>query len=285
MAEDARSRVFRAFVLASFAGAVLAAPVLADSHDQQAQSEQSAQQEQLDPSDQQDQQDPTDPSDKDAQPAAADLAVPRHEAVYHATARGIPIRARLSLEAQGDGLYVYRFRAEPRGLFGFINRGISETSLVMVGQDGAILPLSYRKRDEFGGRNTDMRFDLADGEVHVEYRDRSSVSEWEPGIYDLMSLRLVLANDLARGALRETYRYIDDRSRIEAVEVTVEGRETLSTPIGDLETVRLAYSSDRKDRRFTLWIAPEMDAALVRFEQHEDGKLRGSLEIVEYQRL
>lgn len=213
------------------------------------------------------------------------LAVPRHEAVYHASARGIPIRARLRLEAQGDGLYVYSFRAEPRGLFGFIKRGISETSLVMVGEDGAIVPLSYRKHDEFGGRDTDMRFDVGEGRVHVEYRGEMSVSDWEPGIYDLMSLRLVLAQDLARDALRETYSYIDDRSRIETVEVTVAGRETLSTPLGELETVRLAYRSERKDRRFTLWIAPEMDAALVRFEQHEDGKLRGSLEIVEYQRL
>jgi len=219
------------------------------------------------------------------QPAADELAVPRHEAVYHATARGIPIRARLSLEAQGDGLYIYRFRAEPRGLLGFIDRGISETSLVMVADDGTILPLSYRKRDEFGGRHTDMRFDLGEGRVHVQYRDRSSVSDWEPGIYDLMSLRLVLANDLARGKLCDTYRYIDDRSRIEAVDVNVGGRETLSTPLGELDTVRLTYRSERKDRRFTLWIAPEMDAALVRFEQHEEGKLRGSLEIVEYERL
>jgi hypothetical protein len=36
---------------------------------------------------------------------------------------------------------------------------------------------------------------------------------------------------------------------------------------------------------YRLWIAPDKDAALVRLEQYEEGKLRGRLNIVSYRRL
>jgi hypothetical protein len=217
--------------------------------------------------------------------ARAALAVPLHEAIYHATVRRIPVRAGLRLERQNDGLFLYRSWVEPRGMFSFIRRELTETSLIMLDAEARVLPISYRRRDDVGGRGSDMRFNHSAGELQIDYRGERSTIEWEPGIYDLLSLRLAIAHDLARGALQDVYRIVDDRSRVEAVDVEVAGRETLSTPLGELETVRLEYSSERRDRVFRLWIAPEMDSAMVRLEQYEEGRLRGRLELVEYRRL
>ena len=222
--------------------------------------------------------------------AAADadelpLAVPLHEAIYHATVRRIPVRAGLRLERQGERMFIYRSWAEPRGILGIVRRDVSETSLVRVDSEGEIVPLSYRRRDDFSGRGSDMRFEPTNRKVHIDYRGEQTTTEWEPGIYDVLSLRLVLANDLAQGRLRDVYHIIDDRARVEVAEVEVSGPEMLRTPIGELETVRLEYTSDRRDRRIKLWIATEMDAALVKYEQYEEGRLRGSLNIVEYRRL
>lgn len=213
------------------------------------------------------------------------LAVPLHEAIYHATVRRIKVRAGLRLERQGDDLYTYRSWVEPRGLLSFIRREISETSLLMLDGDGGILPLSYRRRDELNGRDSDMRFDLGERRVHIDYRGRQTSAPWEPGIYDLLSLRLVLSNDLVRGELQDVYRIVDDRARVDTVDVQIAGHETLTTPLGDLETVRLEYRSQRRDRLFRLWIAPSLNGALVRLEQYEEGSLRGALEIVEYRLL
>jgi hypothetical protein len=213
------------------------------------------------------------------------LAIPLHEAVYHASVRRIPVRAGLRLEQQGERIFLYRSWVEPRGLLGFVRRDVSESSLVRVDAEGEIVPLSYRRRDDFSGRGSDMRFDPINGKVHIDYRGEQTTTEWEPGIYDLLSLRLVLANDLAQGRLRDVYHVIDDRARVEEAEVEVSGPEMLRTPIGELETMRLEYTNHRRDRRFKLWIATEMDAALVKLEQYEEGRLRGSLNIVEYRRL
>jgi hypothetical protein len=213
------------------------------------------------------------------------LSVPPHEAVYHATVRRIPVRATQRLEAQDGGLYVYRSWLEPRGVLSLFRRDMSENSLVRIGPDGDVLPISYRKRDDYSERHSDMHFDAAKGEVRVTFRGQETVSEWEPGIYDFLSLRLALAHDLARGALQDVYRIIDDRSRIEEVDVEVGGREILDTPVGRLETVRLEYTNRRRDHHYRLWIAVDMDAALVRLEQREGGSLRGRLALVEYRRL
>jgi len=216
---------------------------------------------------------------------APELAVPLHEAIYHATVRRVPVRAGLRLERQGDGMYVYRSWVEPRGMLGFIRRELTETSLVMLDGDGRIVPISYRRRDGLGGRDSDMRFDLVQGRLHIDYQGESKTIDWEPGIYDLLSLRLVLSNDEARDALQDVYRVVDDRGRIEEVDVEVIGRETLSTPLGTFDTVLLEYRNRRRDRLYRLWIAPDMDSAMIRLEQHEGGNLRGSLNIVEYRRL
>jgi hypothetical protein len=216
---------------------------------------------------------------------APQLGVPMHEAVYHATVRRIPVRATLRLERQNGGLFLYRSWVEPRGALSFIRREVSETSLVLLRGDGGILPISYRRRDDFTGRHSDMLFDHANQRVNIDYRGEQQEIDWEPGIFDVLSLRLALARDLAQGGLGERYRVVDDRGRVEDVDVEVVGRETLATPLGDLETIRLEYSNSRRDRTYRLWLAPAMDAAVVRLEQYESGKLRGSLNLVEYQRL
>jgi hypothetical protein len=213
------------------------------------------------------------------------LAVPLHEAVYHGSVRRFSVRAGMQLERQGDNLYVYRSWVEPRGLLGFVRRQLTESSLVRVERNGQLTPLSYRRHDGLGGRDSDIRFDPVAGKVHIDYRDTQTTSAWEPGIFDLLTIRLVLANDLAHDALEDIYRIIDDRSRIEEVDVEVMGRETLDTPLGRLETVLLEYRSRRRDRMYRLWIAPDLHAALVRLEQHEGGELRGRLDLVSYRKL
>ena len=212
------------------------------------------------------------------------LLVPSHWAVYNASVRGIPVRLGLRLEPLEDGFYQYRTWAEPRGLLGFIDRELTETSILTVA-NGRVVPVSYRKRDEFGDRDSAMQFDAEAGVVRIEYRDRKSEVDWEPGIYDLQSLRVALSQDLLAGELGDVYRVVDDRGRVDTVAVTVAASEPLDTRLGRLETLRLEYYSERRDRLFRLWIAPAMDGALVALEQYEADRLRGRLEIVEYQRL
>lgn len=220
-----------------------------------------------------------------AAPGTAELAVPMHEAIYHASVSGIPVRAGMRLQRQDDRFYLFESWVEPRGLLSFISRELSERSLLTLDAQNRVTPISYKKRDEFGGRDSDIRFDPLNGEMRIEFRGEQTTKEWVPGTYDLLSLRLALAHDMARGSLAEVYRVVDDRSRVERVEVELTEGETLDTELGELEVVRLEYRSERSDRLYRLWLAPDMDMALVQLEQYEEDRLRGRLKIVEYRRL
>ena len=215
---------------------------------------------------------------------AGGLAVPPHEAVYHATVKMIPVRATVTLEEQGPDVVLYQSRIEPRGWAGFLSKELAESSLLSVDDDGKLQPISYRKLDGIGGRNSDIRFDAAGGEMRVKYKDRESRVPWEHTTYDLLSLRLVLSNDLARDRLADCYTVVDDKGQVEEVDVRVTGRQPLDTPEGELDTVRIEYVERDNDRLYRLWLAPALDGALVRLDQFEDGKLRGRLSLVEYRR-
>jgi hypothetical protein len=217
-----------------------------------------------------------------AAPALGEPALQPYRAVYHATVKMIPVRARVALEHRPDDTWVYESKIEPRGWAGFISRELKETSVVSVAEDDRIVPSSYRKRDEMGGRNSDIRFDSDAGEMEVRYKGKAHTAAWDPGIVDLMALRLVLANDLALGRLAETYRVVDDKGRIRTVSVEEKPPEVLETDVGPIETVLVEYREDRKDRFYRAWLAPGLGGMIVRLEQYEEGKLRGTLELAEH---
>ncbi|MEJ2513735.1 MAG: DUF3108 domain-containing protein [Gammaproteobacteria bacterium] len=214
--------------------------------------------------------------------ALAQPALAPYRAVYHATVKLIPVQATVKLTRGDDDTWTYESVIEPRGWAGFVSRELTETSVLRVVEGSRLVSASYRKRDELGGRDSDIRFDLAAGEMAVRYRDQRKTLPWEPDIHDLMSLRLVLSNDFVLDRLRESYRIVDDKGRVRTVSVTRSGEQALETGVGTLETVQIEYVEDRKDRRYRAWLAPALNGVIVRLEQYEDGELRGSLELAEY---
>jgi hypothetical protein len=216
-------------------------------------------------------------------PAAADgLSLPSHVAVYHATVKLIPVRATVTLERQGEDLVVYRSVIEPRGWASFVSKKLTETSLVSVGEDGELTPLSYRMQDGLSDSQSDIRFDPVAGRVTVRHDGEEQVSDWDGSVVDLMTLRLVLSNDLVNDRLAEEYRVVEDDGDLEVLDVRVTGEETVETPAGSFEACVLEYAERGKDRVYRLWMVPDQAGLMVRLDQYEEGKLRGRLSLVEY---
>ena len=214
--------------------------------------------------------------------SAATLGLAPYEAVYHATVKMIPVRARVSLTEGAAQTWVYESRIVPRGWAGFISKELVESSVVILDEDDRLVSSSYLKRDGFGGRDSDIHFDREAGEMRVRYKGKEHSAAWDPSAHDMMALRLVLANDLALGRLAETYRMVDYKGRIRNVTVANQGHERLETEAGTLDTVRIEYREARKGRLYRAWLAPEIGGMIVRLEQYEDGELRGTLELAEY---
>ncbi len=66
--------------------------------------------------------------------------------------------------------------------------------------------------------------------------------------------------------------------------IQVQGRETLNTPLGKLETIRIEKRRDQDSRRRTVfWLAPELDYLLVRARHIESPGLFGELRMIDYE--
>ena len=66
--------------------------------------------------------------------------------------------------------------------------------------------------------------------------------------------------------------------------IHVVGRETLDTPLGKLETIRIEKRRDQDSKRRTVfWLAPELDYLLVRARHIESAALFGELRMSDYE--
>ncbi len=69
----------------------------------------------------------------------------------------------------------------------------------------------------------------------------------------------------------ETLQYIvADKGRIKTYHVENQGKETIKTPLGELDTIRLHRQS--KKRSTTMWVAPEYDFLPVQVVHNEKGR-------------
>jgi hypothetical protein len=66
--------------------------------------------------------------------------------------------------------------------------------------------------------------------------------------------------------------------------IHVVGRETLDTPLGKLDTIRIEKRRDQDSKRRTVfWLAPELDYLLVRARHIESAALFGELRMSDYE--
>ncbi len=74
---------------------------------------------------------------------------------------------------------------------------------------------------------------------------------------------------------------VADNGRMRHFEFEIEGRETLSTPLGEIETLKVRRVRDYPRRDTIFWLAPEYDCLMVRMTQRERNGTRFELLIRE----
>jgi hypothetical protein len=202
--------------------------------------------------------------------AAGELAPYRH--VYHGKVSFVPVAAELVLTREEDDVWQFRSVSRTRGWAAWKKGSVDETSRFELAGEG-LRPLTYAKLDGFSDRDRNVETRFEDGEVVSVYRGDTVVHAADGVVYDLLSLRLALRLDLAGDRLPPRYEVVDGRGRLRTIEVVRAGTESVRTGLGRVDAERLEYST-RSDRRYVVWFAPELEHALVRLEEHRDGRLR-----------
>jgi len=206
-------------------------------------------------------------------PAGADEVIPTYTATYDVEYKGRGVGESVhTLRRDGDG---YRFRSatEARGLARLLRpRPLVEESVFEV-RDGVLRPLEFRLEDgtRKGEDNVTIDFDWAGGAAHVTKENGRTDLPLENGVHDRGTLQLALMLELDAGSVPAAHALIDDDS-VKTYSYEVAGEETLTTPAGTYDTVKVVQRREGSSRHTLIWLAPELRHLPVKIEQRRDGE-------------
>ena len=169
--------------------------------------------------------------------------------------------------------YAFETRSRFRGLLRFAApRAVVDHSEFLITNDG-IQPITFRYEDgtRRGRRNLALRFDWRAGMMTVERRDDVRQDRVEPLTLDRGSVRVALMRDVANGHRSGTH-VLADPDVIRTYDYTVESTEPLETALGVIEAHKIRQRREGSSRYTLTWLAPGMNFAMLRMEQHREDR-------------
>ena len=193
--------------------------------------------------------------------------------------------AQLSLSREAD-LWTYRLDTKPRGILKLAGKGlINEMSTMrFVPIDGKLQlqPQSYMyTQDKERRRAVAATFNWDKKQITHKYRGEEITEALEGPIVDRLSATLLMMNALRRD-FDSTVLQVFDTGRIKNVSFVNAGEETLDTPLGPIETIRVINrNADGGSRQTSTWFAPSLDFVPVKIEHRKRGELVARLTLLE----
>jgi hypothetical protein len=220
-----------------------------------------------------------------SQLASADELKP-FEASYAWIWHGMNVAvSRLKLEQQtrapgaAEDTWLYSSRSDPRGIGRLFAERPTQQSTIQVSDNG-VRPLHYKADDgtSSGKRNSDLQFDWEHNRVTGVYETVKVDMPLRPGIQDDLSVQIALMVELLAGHTHAQLALIDQNS-VREYEYTREGEESVSTPLGKIDTV--IYRSQKKGspRVTRFWCAPQQGYIPMRVEQKKGDEVQWSMQL------
>ncbi|WP_236250403.1 DUF3108 domain-containing protein [Microbulbifer sp. ALW1] len=139
-------------------------------------------------------------------------------------------------------------------------------------QDLRLIPQHYDYQKSGLGKDRHTALSFEDGARRVVnvYDKAHSIENAPANIQDKISYQLQLAIDVANGKTPLKYQVADGK-KIREYEFEITGKETLQTPMGLIDTVKVQRVRGQDAERVTnIWFAPEWNYALIKLMQQED---------------
>lgn len=207
--------------------------------------------------------------------AQESLPIVPFTADYQLTHDGIPVGStRVSLQRLPDGGYLYRARTEPNAVVSLVREELilEESRGRMV--SGRLRPDRYLYQREGSDlqRRLQLDFDWPKQRVRIQDEDSSWRMKVGPETLDKLVQQLVFTRELGEGIRSASYQ-VADGGRLKEYLYRVLGRETVTTPMGRFETLKVDRTKERGASDYTLWLAPALDHRPVRILRRHEGSL------------
>ncbi|MDO6562266.1 DUF3108 domain-containing protein [Amphritea sp. 1_MG-2023] len=138
-------------------------------------------------------------------------------------------------------------------------------------QEDNVLPQHYEYHRKVIGNNKNavLQFNWNTNTVLNDIAKKPWTLDIPAGTQDNLSYQMQLRLDLAAGKQQLSYQ-VADGGRIKTYPFIIVGTETVTTPIGTFEAIKIQRDRGPDSKRETfLWCAPELDYMVVKLQQVE----------------
>ncbi len=165
----------------------------------------------------------------------------------------------------GDHQLTYRSVAKPGGLAKmFVSDTITETSN-MDYRNGIITARDYRYIQSGGDEETDENVSFRWQDRTLALSRENKTFPLDEKSYDVLSFQLALMRELQRQHKSFVFHVADHRN-FYTFHANVVNKETIETPAGDFDVVKVEAIDPESGKRFVFWCAPKLDYLPVRVE-------------------
>jgi len=178
----------------------------------------------------------------------------------------------------GDGdAWIYSSSSEPRGLGHLYPMRPKLRSSLRVTDQG-VQPLSFKAEGGGDSHNADVAFDWSAGRATGVYEGSVVDLPLKPGIQDDLSVQIAMMVDLLHGRTPEHVSMID-KNQTRDYRYQREGAETVSTPLGQIDTIIYTSQHPGSPRVTRFWCAPSRGYLPMRVEQKRLDSVEWTMEI------
>lgn len=201
------------------------------------------------------------------------------EASYAWSWHGMTVaESSVKLERQGD-TWVYASKSSPRGIGKmFSERPVQKSTLRVTGK--GVQPLSYEADDGTSStkRDADVQFDWEHGRVTGVYEDVKVDMPMQAGIQDDLSVQIALMVELLAGREPQQFQMID-KNTVREYRYTRETQESVSTPLGKIDTIVYRSQKTGSPRVTRFWCAPSRGYIPMRVEQTKGDDVQWTMQV------
>ena len=204
---------------------------------------------------------------------ADEHSLPTFSAQYKLYASGMEIgemdRA-FSQSGTNSNDYIYRSETRTTGLAAIFHKDIivEQSRLKFIQQKIRPMQYTYQRTGGKKERNINVKFDWNNQKITNVVNETTMQFELEQDTLDKLIYQYVIMRDIQNNKLPYTYPIVDGR-KIKTYNFRLLNEETIETPIGTFQTVKIERVRQNSEDKTYLWCAPDLQYLPIKVENIE----------------
>lgn len=180
------------------------------------------------------------------------------------------------LQQQPNQQWTYTFRAKAGGM-----ASATETSSFSF-NNGVIQSQNFSRSSKIlvHNRTMSIQFNPSTKLINTKKDKTARSFAWQAGVLDELNAELQVREDLKKNALKAQY-FIADAKEVEGRKFVRQGTETINTPAGSYQTIKVVMQHQKPDRSTIFWLAPSLDYLPVKVS-HKDSDASYGLTLTKF---